>query len=346
MTPAELQLANQRLSLLQLAEALGNVSEACRQREVDRSQFYEWKRRYQLFGLQGLTNKNHPMSKPPDVVARILALSMEHPVWGCVRLSKELRLSGVLVSSPVVQRILIAHSLGRMEERARQLEERVLDSCIQATAEQKQAIEKFNPCYREQQIKTYTPGELLCQDHVIFGEFQKLGTLSLEAVVDTYSCFAFGFLYRAVRRKVSEENINYQRRMHPDVQILRYYVVPQYAIWNVTIHAILTNLKYPYDAGEYWPYQSYLARHSIEYRPNVAPNSRFNGLLHSFCNTVWYEFFCKHTHRRKYTTLRSLRIEFNEWLNHYNNTRIHPGYPNRGESPGNIVKRYLEQSSK
>lgn len=37
---AEDKLAHQRLSVLELAERLGNVREACRQRGVSRTQFY------------------------------------------------------------------------------------------------------------------------------------------------------------------------------------------------------------------------------------------------------------------------------------------------------------------
>ena len=42
------KVAKQRLSVLQLAEKLGNASEACRKRGMDRTSFYEWKRRWTL----------------------------------------------------------------------------------------------------------------------------------------------------------------------------------------------------------------------------------------------------------------------------------------------------------
>ena len=51
---AETRIAHQRLSLLELAQNLGNVAEACRQRDVSRTQFYEYKRRFQTHGLGGL----------------------------------------------------------------------------------------------------------------------------------------------------------------------------------------------------------------------------------------------------------------------------------------------------
>jgi len=51
---AEEKLARQRMSVLGLAETLGNVSEAGRQRGMARSQFYEYKKRFQEQGLAGL----------------------------------------------------------------------------------------------------------------------------------------------------------------------------------------------------------------------------------------------------------------------------------------------------
>ena len=47
---AATKLARQRLSVLELVEILGNVSEACRRRGISRSQFNEYKRRFQTMG--------------------------------------------------------------------------------------------------------------------------------------------------------------------------------------------------------------------------------------------------------------------------------------------------------
>ena len=38
----ETKILRHRLSVLELAESLGNVSEACRQRNISRTQFYEY----------------------------------------------------------------------------------------------------------------------------------------------------------------------------------------------------------------------------------------------------------------------------------------------------------------
>ena len=57
---AEAKIAQGRMTLLQLAERLRNVSEACRRRGVSRSQFYEYKRVFQEQGLQGLVGLPGP----------------------------------------------------------------------------------------------------------------------------------------------------------------------------------------------------------------------------------------------------------------------------------------------
>ncbi len=52
-TDPAVKVARQKLSVLELAQALGNVSEACRQRGMTRTQFYEYKKRFQERGWKG-----------------------------------------------------------------------------------------------------------------------------------------------------------------------------------------------------------------------------------------------------------------------------------------------------
>ena len=64
------KLAHRRLTVLELAERLGNVSEACRRGGIDRTSFYDWKRRFQLEGLDGLKDL------PPIAKKRLLRLRL------------------------------------------------------------------------------------------------------------------------------------------------------------------------------------------------------------------------------------------------------------------------------
>ena len=81
------KLAHRRMTVLELAGRLGNVTEACRRGGIDRTSFYDWKRRFQLQGLDGLKDlppiaRSHPMTTAPEVVARTEELALAHPAYG------------------------------------------------------------------------------------------------------------------------------------------------------------------------------------------------------------------------------------------------------------------------
>jgi hypothetical protein len=123
--PAE-KVARQRLSVLELAQALGTTRAACRRAGMDGPSFYVWKRRFQTHDLAGLqdfstAHRSHPQTTPPEVVERILAVSEQRPAWGCNKLSDYLKLQSVSVSAPTVQAILTKHGPGSKYERLRRL---------------------------------------------------------------------------------------------------------------------------------------------------------------------------------------------------------------------------------
>src|SRR5215217_6223468 len=100
----EEKLAHRRLTVLELAERLGNVSEACRRGGIDRTSSHGWKRRFQLQGLDGLKDlppiaRNHPMTTAPEVVARIEELALARPAYGCNRIEALLALGGEPLSA-------------------------------------------------------------------------------------------------------------------------------------------------------------------------------------------------------------------------------------------------------
>ena len=138
---AAAKLARQRLSVLELAAQLGNAAEACRRRGMDRTSFYEWKRRFQTHGFDGLkdlppVHRSHPQTTPAETVERIKALALEHPAYGCNRIEALLALEGRRVSAITVQKILNDHGLGTRYERWLALERANAEQPIELTAEQ------------------------------------------------------------------------------------------------------------------------------------------------------------------------------------------------------------------
>ena len=109
----EKSASQRKEQLLDLARELGNVSEACRRLQLDRSEYYRLRRRAEAGGIR----KRSPLAKPLAVENKLIALCLEYPEWGCDRLAYYLTLKGDPISSPTAQKILIRHGLGRVDSR-------------------------------------------------------------------------------------------------------------------------------------------------------------------------------------------------------------------------------------
>ena len=98
MTTVQKKIARRKLSLLQLAQELGNVSKACRIMGYSRQQFYEIRRNYQTYGAEGLIDQlpgpkgPHPNRVDASVEKAILEHGLEHPTHGAQRVADELLL--------------------------------------------------------------------------------------------------------------------------------------------------------------------------------------------------------------------------------------------------------------
>lgn len=83
----------QRKYLFELGEELGNVSEACRRAKVSRGTYYNWKKRYEENGIEGLSETkscapHNPHTLDSLIEKRIINLKREHPTWGKKRIAQ------------------------------------------------------------------------------------------------------------------------------------------------------------------------------------------------------------------------------------------------------------------
>lgn len=338
MGTAEKKIMHHRLSALQLAEALGNVSEVCRRRGISRTQFYEYKKRFQTHGIEGLKDlppihKSHPQTTPPEVVAKLLDWAAKHPTWGCVRMSLQLKLEGISVSSPTIQAILNKQGLGSRYQRLLKLEERALREKFSLTAEQIAAIEKANPCYRERHIESKRPGELLAQDTFYVGQIKGVGKVYLQAVVDTYGSYAFGYLHTG---KLPEHA----------AAVLHNDVLPRYKRWGLRVQAVLTDNGREYCGKDHHPYELYLALNDLEHRRTKVKHPQTNGFVERFNRTVLDEFFRKAFREKLYTSVDPLQRDLEKWLRFYNEERPHQGYRNLGRRPIETVLSFVKVSGR
>ena len=334
---AATKLAEHRLSVLELAKELGNVAEACRRRGLDRTSFYEWKRRFQTQGFEGLKDlppihKSHPQTTPPETVERIRELALEHPAYGCNRLEAMLSLEGRRVSAITIQKILNDAGLGTRYDRWLRLEEKTAKKAIELTAEQAAFIEKLNPCFRERHVESSAPGELLSADTFFVGNLKGIGKVYLHAVVDTYGSYAFGFLHVSKQPEAA-------------VAVLHNDVLPFYRKLDLPVKAILTDNGREFCGTEKHAYELYLDLNDIEHRKTKVRSPKTNGFVERFNGTVLNEFFRVKMRETFYDSVEALQADLDKWLVHYNTERPHLGYRNQGRRPIETINLFVSQDA-
>jgi transposase InsO family protein len=328
------KLARKRLSVLELAQELGSVSKACKQAGMDRTSFYEWKRRFQTQGLEGLkdlppVHKSHPQTTPEHVQERIVQLALTHPTRGCNYLAAHLAQEGVAVSFVTVQNVLNRRGLGSRYERLLALEKKALEHEIELTPEQVQQIEQANPCFRERHVESSRPGELLCQDTFFVGQFKGVGKVYLHTVVDTYGSYAFGTLGTSKQPEWA-------------VSVLYNDALPFYQERGITVSAVLTDNGREFCGKEaQHPYELFLALAEMEHRRTKVRSPKTNGFVERFHRTVLDEFFRVKLRTTFYESVEALQSDLDEWLRFYNEERPHLGYRNLGKRPLDTVCEFV-----
>ena len=333
------KLAHRRLTVLELAERLGNVSEACRRGGIDRTSCYDWKRRFQLQGLDGLKDlppiaKSHPMTTPPDVVARIEALALAHPAYGCNRIEALLALAGKRVSAITIQKILNDKGLGTRHERWLALERQNADAAIELSPEQVAFLEKLNPCFRERHVESGRPGELLSADTFLVGTLKGIGRVHLHARGRGHLrlSYAFGFLHVSKQPEAA-------------VAVLHNDALPFYRDLGLEVGAVLTDNGREFCGTERHAYELYLALNDIEHRKTRVGTPRTNGFVERFHGTVLEEFFRPALHGKLFEGVEALQADLDAWLVPYNRERPHLGYRNQGRRPWETVELFVRQGA-
>jgi transposase InsO family protein len=96
----ELRMTELRLEVLLEPERTGDsVAEVCRRRGISRDTFYEYQRRYEVEGIEGLEPRSsRPFLSPrqidADLELEICRMRKDHPRWGARRIRAELLRAG------------------------------------------------------------------------------------------------------------------------------------------------------------------------------------------------------------------------------------------------------------
>lgn len=336
----EKKVARRKLSLLQLASEMKNVSRACKVMGYSRQQFYEIRRNYQVYGADGLIDRlpgpkgPHPNRVAEEVEKAILGHCLECPTQGCLRVADELALKGVQVSSMGVRGVWMRHGLLTKEKRLLRLEESVAKRRIQLTEEQIRILERFSPEFRERHIVTKAVGDLVAVDTFFVGTLKGVGKVYLQSVLDCYSRYGWGRLYTSKLPVTA-------------VHILNDDVLPFFEKHDAAVQTILSDNGREFcGRPERHPYELFLQLEGIEHRKTQVRRPQSNGFVERFHRTLLEEHFRIQGRTKWYETLEEMQKDLEAYLVQYNTKRPHRGRKMNGRTPYQVFQEDLKRGPK
>lgn len=340
MTTTTDKVARRKLSLLELAADLDNVSKACKVMGYSRQQFYEIRRNFQTFGAQGLVDRlpgtkgPHPNRVAPEIETAILGHALAHPCHGATRVEQELRMRGLQVSSGGVRGVWMRNGLLTKHERLLRLEKQTAERKISLSEEQVRLLERFSPEFRERHIEAPHTGSLVAVDTFHVGTLKGIGKIYLQTAIDCHSRHAWARLYP------SKLPITAVHLMNNDV-------LPTFEAASAKIEVVLSDNGREFcGRPDRHPYELFLQLEEIEHRTTRVKRPQSNGIVERFHRTLLDEHFRVEGRKTWFDTIEEMQTVLDEYLAGYNQRRPHQGRGMKGRTPARAFRDGLPRKAK
>jgi transposase InsO family protein len=264
-----------------------------------------------------------PNQTPPEIEDRILKMTEQFPTYSYIRISHQLRLTGLGVSPSAVRAVWQRHGLCLRIDRLLWLEKKTAAAGGILTESQIRLLQKHRgrTMDPERHVEAPHSGHLLCQDTYFVDTIKGICKIYMQTVIDAHCSHVFTKLY------LSKAPIT-------AADILNDRVVPFYNEYNVEIEHLLTDNGREFCGRElHHPFEIFLALNQIAHRHTKVRSPETNGFVERFHRTVQEEFFGIAFRKTFYESVEQLQKDLDVYVNFYNRERAHLGYRTQGRTP-------------
>jgi transposase InsO family protein len=212
---------------------------------------------------------------PIEIEQAVVALAIDQPAWGQVRISEALKRRGLSISPAGVRCVWLRHDLTSIKHRLKALEAKVAQEGILLTEAQIIALEKAKADKEAHgEFESECPGYCGAQDTFYVGTLKGVGRIYQQTVIDTYAKVAFAKLYDR-KTPITAAEIRNDR------------VVPFYDEHGIRLSRMLTDRGTEFCGSQSHEYELYLAVEDVDHSRTKTKSPQTNGSCERFHAPSW-----------------------------------------------------------